>query len=496
MSQVIEQVELRNCGPITRAQIPYMPDGGLVVLKGRQGIGKSTALEAMDAAVSGNGKPPIRRGEKSAQVDAFGVHMVVGRSTQRVGEPEVAYLGSKLSVADLVDPGIKSATAADAHRIKALVSLTGVQPSAELFYHLVGSRERFEELVSPKATEGDDLVAIAEKVKREFEAAARKAEDRAEHAEGRARGSREAAAGVDAKAECDPAQLQQALEAAIRTESDLKARAEAHDRASLAARRAQDELDDAQSDYSGPTLADAQEEEAKAKTEEQAAEQAVRKAEETLRAAKAVHEHARRDYSAAIAVRKSAEEHERMVAQWRQQIAAGIPEAVEPELLKQAAAASQAAREAVERGALVRKAREHLAEAEKQAQAGADHRAEGMALREAAKGIDIVLSDAVAKTGSPLRVVEGRLVVGDGADKRLFAELSDGERWKLGLDIAIDAIDAMGGRGFIVIPQWAWGELQPANKRLIAQHLQERGVCGYTAEATDDEELTAQIYAH
>jgi hypothetical protein len=114
-----------------------------------------------------------------------------------------------------------------------------------------------------------------------------------------------------------------------------------------------------------------------------------------------------------------------------------------------------------------------------------------MALREAAKGIDTVLSEAVAKTGSPLKVEAGRLYVDSRGEKKLFAELSDGERWLLALDIAIDAL---GDKGFIGIPQWAWGELQPANKKAIAKRLRDRGVCGYAIQATDDEEFNAEVY--
>jgi hypothetical protein len=115
-----------------------------------------------------------------------------------------------------------------------------------------------------------------------------------------------------------------------------------------------------------------------------------------------------------------------------------------------------------------------------------------MQLREAAKGTDEVLSEVVAKTGSPLRVEAGRLVLATSRGKKtLFAELSDGERWKLALDIAIDAV---GNRGYLMIPQWAWGELQPANRRAIAEHLRKRGAVAYTAEAADVDGIIAEEY--
>lgn len=491
-TQTIEQIELTDTGPIKHASIPYLPEGGLVVLRGPQGAGKTITLNALESAATGVGRPPIREGAPAAIVKAFGVTMIVGRSTQRAGEPEVSVLDGRLSVADLVDPEIKSPAAADAHRIKALVSIAGIKPSAELFYGLIGGREAFEAVVSPKATEGDDLVASAERIKREFEGAARKEEERAEHQEGRARGAREAANGVDAAAECDPDLLQIELEAAILLESDIKAKTAAHKKAALAARQAKDQIEDAESSYSGITLADAQETENAARANEHDAQEAVRNAEEALRTAGHAHSVAKVKLAAAIANRKAALQHEDMVAQWRDQIQASIPEAPAADELVTASQAVTTCRQAVEQGALIRKAREHLAQADEHTEAGTKHRQQAMALREAAKGIDAVLSAAVKKTGSPLTVEGGRLVTEIKGKKKLFGELSDGERWKLALDIAIDAI---GDKGFIPIPQWAWGELQPANKKAIAAHLRERGVTGYTAEATDDEGFNAAVYA-
>lgn len=485
-------IQLENIGPIARASFPYLPEGGLIVLRGPQGAGKTISLGALESAVTGKGRPPIKNGERFGRVEAFGVTMVVAKSTQRSGEPEVSVLDGRLSVADLVDPGIKSADAADSHRIKALVSIAGIKPSAELFYPLAGSREEFEAVVSPKATEGDDLVASAERIKREFEAAARKEEDRAEHAEGRARGAREAAAGVDAGAQCDPDALQADLEAAIRVETGLKSQHAAHEKAALVARQAQDQLEDAEAGYQGLTLTQALTLEAEAKNAASAAEQAVRAAEEALTRARSQHEAARVALSTAITGRKTAEQHESMVKQWRDQIGASIPPDAPANQIADAGKKVAAARQAVEQGALIRKARQHLTDAEQHGETGAAHRRKAMQLREAAKGIDKVLSDAVAQTGSPLRVENARLVLDTPAGKKLFAELSDGERWMLALDIAIDAI---GERGFIPIPQWAWGELQPANKKAVARHLRERGVTGYTAEATDDEGLTAEVFS-
>lgn len=494
MSTAVEEITISNVGPIERASFPFLREGGVVVLKGPQGVGKSITLEALNAAATGKGRVPVKDGELRGEVSAFGVTMVIGKSTRRSGEPEVVSLEGKLSAADLVDPGIASPDAADAKRIKALIQLANVKPSSELFHKLInGGREEFEKLVTPATLESDDLVVMAERIKRDLESNARKAEDQAEHAEGRARGAREAAAGADLASEDDSHVLQTALEGAIREESKLKSEAQASQKAAMAAKLAKDQIGDREARYDGPELTVAQHAEDIAKANQSEAEAFVRELEEKLRTARERHKKTRNEYAAAIMVRKNAEHHESLIKQWRDQIAASIPAAPSAEQLTDASDRVTRARQAVEQGALVRKAKEHIAEDLKQREAAQGHRKKAMQLREAAKGTDEVLSEVVAKTGSPLRVEAGRLVLETVRGKKtLFAELSDGERWKLALDIAIDAV---GDRGFLTIPQWAWGELQPRNRKAIAEHLRERGVLAYTAEAADGEGITAEEYA-
>lgn len=494
MSTAVEEITLSNVGPVSHASIPYLREGGVVVLRGPQGVGKSITLEALNAAATGKGRVPVKDGEIRGEVNAFGVTMTIGRSTRRSGEPEVVSLEGKLSAADLVDPGIASPDAADSKRIKALIQLANVKPSSELFHKLInGGREEFEKLVTPATLASDDLVVMSERIKRDLEAKARTEEDQAEHAEGRARGAREAAAGADLASEDDSSVLQAALEGAIREESKLKSEAEASRKATMAAKLAKDQLEDAEARYDGVSLTDAERAEEVAKGNEGDAAALVREIEEKLTNARAAHEKRRNEYAAAIASRKNAEQHEATIKQWREQIAASIPASPSTEQLIDAADRVARARKAVEQGALVRKAKEHLAEDVKQRDAAQAHRKKAMQLREAAKGTDEVLSEVVAKTGTPLRVEAGRLVLTTARGKKtLFAELSDGERWKLALDIAIDAV---GDRGFLTIPQWAWGELQPKNRKAIAEHLRERGVLAYTAEAADGDGITAEEYA-
>lgn len=486
-----QTIELTNVGPIEHVSIPVAAGGGITVLRGRNGRGKTKALEAIDSAISGRGKPEVRDGALRGEVTAFGVSLRVGRATRRSGELEVHSLEGRLSVAELVDPGLKSPEAADARRIKALVQLSGTAPSVELFYHLLGGRDEFEALASPSTIGSDDLVAMAERLKRCIEAEARKVEGQAEHERGRAAGARESAAGIDMGCECDPAQLGEGLERAIAEQSAL----ERQQRIALEAAKhweaAKVRLDEAEASYDGPTATEADEARANATTRFQETEAVVKELEERLRAARVDFDQSRAALAAAIQTHKTAASHELLIATCREELTAAQPAPPKAEDIELAGRRVSECRVAVERGALVRRAKEQLASAEVHERAAEEFTQRAAFLRHAALGTDEVLSEVVAASGCPLRVEEGRLVLTTGRGATYFGELSQGERWKLSLDIAIDAV---GAGGVLTIPQEAWESLDPIARREIGEHVAGRGVVVLTAEASGDDEIRAEVF--
>jgi hypothetical protein len=485
-------IEISNCGPIAHLIIPVPENGGICVLRGRNGRGKSKALDAIETAVTGRGKLDVKDGELRGEVEAFGVKLTVGRQTRRSGELVVESLDGRLDVSTLVDPLIKSPEAADGKRIKALVQLAGVLPSAELFWPLVGGRAVFESVVGPSSLDSADLVQMSERIKRDFESAARKEEGAATNAEMRARVSREAAAGADLNAQADPAALHGELEAAIREQSKLTADAESAAKAKRAAQTAKDALEDAESNYSGQSLAEIKHVEKQATDNLSAANRDLECAEQQLARARHEQDKAKQHLAAVVRERQQAEQHEVAVDLWRKQLTASIPEPPAAEAISQAGERVTKARQAVEQGALNRKAQQQLAEAEKSAAEAAKHRKQSDRLREAAKGTDDILSQVVAKSGVPLRVEAGRLVLTTKRGTTYYADLSHGERWKLALDIAIEAV---GPKGVLTIPQEAFESLDPIARREIAEHVAGRGVVILTAESSEDEELTAEIFS-
>ena len=100
--------------------------------------------------------------------------------------------------------------------------------------------------------------------------------------------------------------------------------------------------------------------------------------------------------------------------------------------------------------------------------------------RDAAGGIDGVLSDAIAGLEAGLFVESGRLCVTTSRGSTPVGELSNGERWKLALDLGVRQV---GKGGVLAIPQEAWEGLDPENRSIIDSHARAIGVVVLTAEA-------------
>jgi len=490
-------ITVENVGPVKNVAIECPPEGGIVVLKGRNGRGKSKTLEAVEAAMSGRGKPEVRDGAARGKVEGYGVKLTLGKRQTRSGELEVESLEGKLDLAALVDPGLKSAEAADAKRIKALVQLAGVPADEELFYGLIGGREQFQAAMAhdsgrPPDMEDLDLTEMAALVKRELEDCARLSEREAVHFEGQEKARLAAAEGARDGDAPDERTLAEALEQAVRDEAAVNARATAATNAAYAAANAKRKLAEAEAGYRGPTRGDAEKSLATAQALFNDAQADLASAEAALNRCKETSRQRAAELDAARSAQVAATNHESTIAAWREQLAADAPAPVSIDEQEAAAQRVSEARKAVEDGAVLRQKLKSLAAAKEAKALAHSHRERAARFREAAAGTDGVLSQAVAKTGSPLRVDDGRLVLSTHRGPTKFADLSAGERWRIALDVAIESV---GDEGVFVIPQEAYEGLDPIARREIAEHVAERRVVVLTAEASDDEEIVVEQFA-
>lgn len=483
------RVMVRDIGPVANLEFPVPEEGGVVVLRGRNGLGKTRTLESINALVTGNGKVAHRDGAPNGEVEAFGATLKVARSARRAGHLDVVSLEGRFSVLDLVDPKLKSEEAADAKRMKALVQLKGAEAKSERFHKLLGGREAFDAYVKPIDVDTNDLVTMAARIKRRLEDEARDLEAEAEKEVARATVSREATAGIDLDAPDDQKKLQEDLTYFITEEAKLKQQAKSALDAQYAAEEAAKQLQLAEANYSGPSVDTAQAQVETARTLLAAAQHEVDEFERKLFASRRALETQQAALRACEQTLESATLHHETLGRWRATIGAARVESPSDEQLAEARADVETAQAAVEMGTRIRDAKKHMHQASVHAGEAARLRTEADRLREAGRATDDVLSEVVQGLGCPLKVRGGRLVIAtDRSSEELFSDLSRGEQWKAALDIAIDAV---GPQGVIVVDQEGWEGIDPENRKLIAEHLQGTGVVMITAEC-DEGELRAE----
>ena len=172
----MSEIVITNVGAIRELAIPIPEEGGVVVLRGRNETGKSTALGAIQRLVDGDAGDVTltpHDGQKSGSVtsDILGAKLTVGASTRKSGELEVAQIEGTLDLGDIVDPQIADEEAADRKRIRALVSILKPQMPYQRLKEILGDDYAGCEAVAPSGTTLDKIDAI----KRNMEAKAREA---------------------------------------------------------------------------------------------------------------------------------------------------------------------------------------------------------------------------------------------------------------------------------------------------------------------------------
>jgi energy-coupling factor transporter ATP-binding protein EcfA2 len=491
-----EPITIENIGPIRNLRIPVPDHGGLVVLRGRNGSGKSHALDAVGSLISGQGKPPVRDKQLRGEVHGFGAKIAVSKTTRRSGELEVVSLEGKLSIADLVDPGLASPDAADAKRIKSLIQLAGADADPALFHKLLGSRDEFDQIVSKSTTETDDPILLASRIKRDIDAAARQVESQVEHAKAHAQACREVATGVDLDDESDGTALQTELEEALKYETDLRTKADEAARSNKALEVAKTELANLEANSRLLTVEAAAEKLQTQLAARDLIDQQLAEAQARVIALKDQLATAATEVAKAIEVHHAAATQEKTLQFLRDYIAASTPQDIPTDdQINRAAVRVRMAREAIEQGALVRKAKLSLVKALEH-----DSLAKVLAqraewLRQAAQGTDDVLSDLVSRLTTDLRVEAGRLVCDTARGATYFSDLSHGERWKLAIDLAVNTFPSDSEhRPVLVIPQEAFEGLDPENRRLIHEHAIARHVTILTAEAGASDQIEAEMF--
>lgn len=470
-------IKVENLGPVHSVTIPIPEGGGVVVLRGRNGAGKSETLEAVTKMLGREAAPPTPLdGHERGKIEGVGVTMTVGRTTRRTGELEVLSLDSRLSIADIVDPGIDNPESADEKRMKAILSILQVKPEAEDWLPVVERLAEYdvsiEDFLATEVSRANDVLILASRLKSHISRYAANDEEEGKKAK--------AAVGVLAS---DPrvmahdgpepprplAELAANLTKANAAIGKLEAQ---RDRASAAAAYRVDLARLKTATFDLPAIEKAIEE-----TGDE-----VDRLREELEAAEG-------KLAKLGADRRLAVQHTNDVADLEKKVAAS-----EAPTEEEFTAAKEAQKAAMDAMASYEDTRQLLANRQKAADASAtavscDLRAK--ALREVASLPESILAQMVASRVDGVRFDSGRLIVTHPKRGDIpFAELSTGERWKFAIQVAICGV---GEGGLLVVPQDAWQDLDPLNRKRVAKLCGEAGVVILTAECSADKELTPSI---
>jgi len=482
-------IEISNVGPIEHVTIPVPDGGGVTVLRGPNGGGKSTAIDAVSALAGRRSDLSVRarRGSDRGSVSGLGATISVGKAKATPkGQLEISVFDPRFSLADLVDPGVKDPEAADRRRIATACGLAGIEVDADKFRVLAEDLD--EGILS------GELVDVAGAVKAELHSRARDRERRGLELAERARTLADEAGQVEGAPSVEDAQL--ALEQAIAQQSALRARAEAADEAAERAENAREALDrlgDHGADLGALSEAKVNADRdcvvAEAKVDD--LRRLLAEAQQGFKDAGSRAIQAGRDLESA---RRAANDRES--ARKALEDATAVAGAPTGDDMTAAHHKVQECREALALASTAERAagqREQAKQAESEA---IEETKAAAALRESAAETDDVLAEHLAAVmPQGLRVVDGRLFIERDGRPIPFSELSDGERWTIALDIGIEAV---GSGGLMAIEQPAWEGLDTSARNAIHEHAKARGVTVLAAEADHGEvvgPLRGEVFA-
>lgn len=512
MSQTTEIAiaEIENIGPIKSVKIPVPVGGGLLVMKGRNGAGKSTVLNVFDKALGKDVK--LQKNERAVGSghfeSPFGVALKVSQTTRRTEDDDgltVEVLDDEFQIGDLVDPREKDAAAADRRRLKALLRTAKAEADIADFVQLFRSEAEFERIVRDETRKLTDPVEMAARVKGDIEAEARLIEAEVAKAETEILKLQGALEGFDPEANAiDIEQVRADHEAAVENLGALK-----RDRAAYvnavelidgliereAAAKAAAEID------FDTLIAETESVEAGIKSTDAAIAEFERQVEQLTRRINEKKQE-RQTFAAKLEAARSKVESSRasreLLASIQNQLteARSVPAVEESDLIAAKERSEELGRRIGESELIARKLEQVESLKVRQAEKRTLEK-QATELREAAKATDGVLTDMVKTLGTPIKIGyddkgNARLIVPHaGRDRDIyFGELSKGEKLYLVTSIAIKAV---GPGGMFTIPQELFEGLDDENRARIAEQLKGTEVVAVTAQCSGGE-LRGEIF--
>ena len=493
----MSEIQIENVGPVQSLSIPLPEGGGITVLRGANDTGKTYSLDAVAKMAGGAQKLEQRDGQPGrGEVRMGDVTIRIGKSTRTIGEANVLSIEGLLSIADLVEPPIKDPVAADRARTKALCRLTGAKAEPTAFFDALGGREVFARVVTNEAASQQDLVEMQRLIKRDCDAAARKAEDDAKKAEGEAHAASTVIEGLDLEGPCDSAVLQQDLEDRLTTATGLRNKAEEAQESAQRVQEATQAAEQAMVEYQGlpaPEAVEAHQRSEKILAEATRCETEARNA--LASAEKMTQESlAARDLDAEKL--RAAELHADTIAKWQATIDDGKIEGPSEQEINDADLASQQARQAVEQGTRIRDGQMTAIRGKAAQKAATNARKIANTLRQAGKDSEKVLGEIVSADG--LTLLDGRWCTEqEGRGRVFYADRSRGTRASMAIRLVAKKLRELGdGMALVPYAQHLYEGLDADNRaKLLAACVKDK-INVITAECDHDEVgvLRAEVF--
>jgi DNA-binding NarL/FixJ family response regulator len=494
MSAVAPTIELNNVGPIGHLSIPIPEQGGVVVLLGKNGSGKSHAIAGVQSLTdTGVRKSLVHRdGSREGAIEGLGVKVRLGRSNTVRGQMHVESLDSVLDPSILVDPGLKSAELCDQRRVHVLSRLAGLKVSRDEWIALIAGNEDIVQLLA-EDLQGDDPVEVADRLRRNLHDKARRVEKDIEGIQARADVAGE---GLDEQSTGPVVDTTPLHEDVRRAETELtllqrsvRSRHETINKI----QRLQEQIEEAAMVDLVP-ISNRKDEQQRSINDAQDAVDGIAIKLEALKRQLIDATHARDaalcEFDRIVLEEKTAIESNKRVEVLKAQAEQAIPDEIPESRIEEAIKAVADRRQALETEVVRNQARAKREKWQQLVAEAGTKRAIAETLRDIARSTDSVIEAAFAARGfSDISIDQGRLCVRTDRGIEPVSELSHGERWKLALDVASRGL----GRGAVVaVAQEAWESLDPANRQHIAGMARDRGIVLLTAECSDGE-LRAEV---
>jgi hypothetical protein len=484
------KIDVTDAGPIEGTfTIDLSPGPGAYEFRGKRGSGKTTCISSIDWLAGHKVDVTLHDGAVSGKIEGFGVVAPIGGRKRRKGELDLDTIDAeKFSLIDILDPQGKTPEVRDATRIKALAALSDAKADPHLYHELCGGQTAFSALGIDVPS---DPVLLATRIKAAFD---KQAIQNARIAEAEAKYAaplEHVPDDLDISGESDLSVLGEARDAARDELHRLKQLRESGLESQKEVAAAKERLEKVRSEYSGPSVKDAEKSRQAFIEKGAAAKARVEELERELQKAIDAVETCKAEYVAANSTYEASKSHEAAIAELESTANQDPPPIPDESELAAASEAVENATVAYNQGVRIRDVKANLSKstAHRDAEKAATSAAEE-ARNKAGKVFD-VLAQSLQTKHLEIKSIDGnpRLFVQHPKRGRTAFDavngLSDGER----VDFALrELLPHLESPGLLPIPQKVWQDLQPSDRKRLHELAVDKELFLFGAQV-DDEEL-------